>query len=43
MSLIGLGWYDAIALPVNEWKWTFKEGDVAILSSPRPGAGLIQE
>ncbi|KAL4604072.1 hypothetical protein ACB092_10G167600 [Castanea dentata] len=32
------GWYDVIALPVNECKWTFKEGDVAILSSPRPGA-----
>lgn len=25
-------------LPVNECKWTFKEGDVAILSTPRPGS-----
>ncbi|KAF5442421.1 hypothetical protein F2P56_035079 [Juglans regia] len=32
------GWYDVIVLPANECKWTFKEGDVAILSSPRPGA-----
>ncbi|KAA8544548.1 hypothetical protein F0562_022593 [Nyssa sinensis] len=31
------GWYDVIVLPVNECKWTFKEGDVAVLSSPRPG------
>ncbi|KAJ7965683.1 p-loop containing nucleoside triphosphate hydrolase superfamily protein [Quillaja saponaria] len=32
------GWFDVIVLPVNECKWTFKEGDVAILSSPRPGS-----
>lgn len=32
------GWYDVIILPTNECKWTFKEGDVAVLSSPRPGA-----
>ncbi|KAJ9181814.1 hypothetical protein P3X46_005868 [Hevea brasiliensis] len=31
------GWYDAIVLPVSECKWTFKEGDVAVLSTPRPG------
>ncbi|XP_048226709.1 helicase sen1 isoform X2 [Ricinus communis] len=31
------GWYDVIVLPVNEFKWTFKEGDVAVLSTPRPG------
>lgn len=31
------GWYDVVVLPANECKWTFKEGDVAILSSPRPG------
>ncbi|KDP20224.1 hypothetical protein JCGZ_09856 [Jatropha curcas] len=31
------GWYDVIVLPVNEYKWTFKEGDVAVLSTPRPG------
>ncbi|CAK9174268.1 unnamed protein product [Ilex paraguariensis] len=29
------GWYDVILLPANECK--FKEGDVAVLSSPRPG------
>uniref|UniRef100_A0A2P2MLA3 Uncharacterized protein n=1 Tax=Rhizophora mucronata TaxID=61149 RepID=A0A2P2MLA3_RHIMU len=33
------GWYDVIVLPANEWKWTFKEGDVAVLSTPRPGTG----
>lgn len=32
------GWYDVIVLPTNEIKWTFKEGDVAVLSSLRPGA-----
>ncbi|CAN1841284.1 Helicase SEN1 [Linum perenne] len=31
------GWYDVIVLPVNDCKWTFKEGDVAVLSNPRPG------
>ncbi|KAJ4966511.1 hypothetical protein NE237_018360 [Protea cynaroides] len=31
------GWYDVIVLPMHECKWTFKEGDVAVLSSPRPG------
>ncbi|KAE8077345.1 hypothetical protein FH972_015917 [Carpinus fangiana] len=31
------GWYDVIVLPMNECKWTFKEGDVAVVSSPRPG------
>ncbi|GLT64297.1 hypothetical protein SLA2020_368010 [Shorea laevis] len=36
-SFIGLGWFDVIVLPMNECKWTFKEGDVAVLSSPRPG------
>ncbi|KAK9748680.1 hypothetical protein RND81_02G073200 [Saponaria officinalis] len=30
------GWYDVIVLPSNEMKWTFKEGDVAVLSTPRP-------
>ncbi|XP_021896083.1 LOW QUALITY PROTEIN: uncharacterized ATP-dependent helicase C29A10.10c-like [Carica papaya] len=28
------GWYDVIVLPGNECKWNFKEGDVAVLSSP---------
>ncbi|GAV59278.1 LOW QUALITY PROTEIN: AAA_11 domain-containing protein/AAA_12 domain-containing protein [Cephalotus follicularis] len=32
------GWYDAVVLPANECKWAFKEGDVAVLSSPRPGS-----
>ncbi|CAI9116342.1 OLC1v1017458C1 [Oldenlandia corymbosa var. corymbosa] len=32
------GWYDAILVPVSEYKWTFKEGDVAVLSSPKPGS-----
>ncbi|KAH1085266.1 hypothetical protein GYH30_017316 [Glycine max] len=33
-----LCWYDVKVLPVHEFKWSFKEGDVAILSSPRPGS-----
>ncbi|KAG9451589.1 hypothetical protein H6P81_011554 [Aristolochia fimbriata] len=33
------GWYDAIVLPLHECKWTFKEGDVAVLSTLRPGGG----
>ncbi|XP_057536005.1 uncharacterized ATP-dependent helicase C29A10.10c-like [Amaranthus tricolor] len=32
------GWYDVIVLPSNDIKWTFKEGDVAVLSSSRPGS-----
>lgn len=39
--LINVGWYDVIVLPVSECKWTFKEGDVAVLSTPRPGTGLL--
>ncbi|KAE9468048.1 hypothetical protein C3L33_00037, partial [Rhododendron williamsianum] len=31
------GWYDVIVLPANECKWTFKEGEVAVLSTPKPG------
>lgn len=34
------GWYDAIMFPVQECKWNFKEGDVAVISSPRPCSGL---
>ncbi|KAI3996388.1 hypothetical protein MKX01_026856 [Papaver californicum] len=34
------GWYDAVVLPVSECKWTFKEGDVAVLSCPRPGSAV---
>lgn len=30
-----------IVLPVHECKWIFKEGDVAVLSTPRPGSGMI--
>ncbi|XP_024977199.1 helicase sen1-like isoform X1 [Cynara cardunculus var. scolymus] len=31
------GWYDVILLPASESRWNFKEGDVAVLSTPRPG------
>ncbi|KAL7618576.1 uncharacterized ATP-dependent helicase C29A10.10c [Lactuca sativa] len=31
------GWYDVILVPANECRWNFKEGDVAVLSTPRPG------
>ncbi|XP_076927845.1 putative helicase MAGATAMA 3 isoform X2 [Bidens hawaiensis] len=31
------GWYDVTLLPTNEYRWNFKEGDVAVLSTPRPG------
>ncbi|XP_076932417.1 putative helicase MAGATAMA 3 [Bidens hawaiensis] len=31
------GWYDVILLPTNECRWNFKEGDMAVLSTPRPG------
>ncbi|EPS67265.1 hypothetical protein M569_07511, partial [Genlisea aurea] len=31
------GWYDVVVIPSHEYKWSFKEGDVAVLSSPRPG------
>ncbi|XP_048570882.1 uncharacterized ATP-dependent helicase C29A10.10c [Triticum urartu] len=30
------GWYDVLVLPAHEYKWTFKEGEVAVLSFPRP-------
>ncbi|KAL1329314.1 hypothetical protein AAHE18_12G031900 [Arachis hypogaea] len=32
------GWYDVKLLPLPDFKWSFKEGDVAVLSSPRPGS-----
>ncbi|GMH19011.1 hypothetical protein Nepgr_020852 [Nepenthes gracilis] len=32
------GWYDVVVLPANEIRWTYKEGDVAVLSTPRPGS-----
>ncbi|CAA2994480.1 Hypothetical predicted protein [Olea europaea subsp. europaea] len=32
------GWFDVILLSPHEFKWTFKEGDVAVLSSPKPGS-----
>lgn len=35
------GWYDVILTPFTEHKWNFKEGDVAVLSSPKPGSGNI--
>ncbi|KAI3689280.1 hypothetical protein L2E82_47234 [Cichorium intybus] len=31
------GWYDVVLLPTNECRWNFKEGDVAVLSTPKPG------
>ncbi|PWA95861.1 helicase MAGATAMA 3 [Artemisia annua] len=31
------GWYDVILLPIHESRWHFKEGEVAVLSTPRPG------
>jgi hypothetical protein len=34
-----LGWYDIILIPTYECKWNFKEGDVAVLTSSRPGSG----
>ncbi|KAL9245043.1 hypothetical protein vseg_018742 [Gypsophila vaccaria] len=37
------GWYDVIVLPANEIKWTFKEGDVAVLSTPRPTSGRYRK
>jgi senataxin len=37
------GWYDVIVLPTHEYKWTFKEGEVAILSFPRPSSGRCTE
>ncbi|XP_042015421.1 helicase sen1-like [Salvia splendens] len=36
------GWFDVILTPPHEYKWTFKEGEVAVLSSPRPGAVHIR-
>ena len=41
LFLLLLGWYDAILIPFTEHKWTFKEGDVAVLSSPKPGSGFV--
>ncbi|XP_020575440.1 uncharacterized ATP-dependent helicase C29A10.10c-like [Phalaenopsis equestris] len=32
------GWFDVIVLPIHECKWNFKEGDVAVLSTPKPGS-----
>ncbi|KAJ3678320.1 hypothetical protein LUZ60_002123 [Juncus effusus] len=34
------GWYDIVLLPTHESKWNFKEGDVAVLTSSRPGTGV---
>ncbi|KAI3465092.1 hypothetical protein Pfo_021755 [Paulownia fortunei] len=36
------GWFDVILIPPHEYKWTFKEGDVAVLSAPKPGAVNIR-
>ncbi|KAJ1699268.1 hypothetical protein LUZ63_007780 [Rhynchospora breviuscula] len=32
------GWYDIVLIPTYECKWNFKEGDVAVLTSSRPGS-----
>ncbi|XP_047954096.1 helicase sen1-like [Salvia hispanica] len=32
------GWFDVVLMPPYEYKWTFKEGDVAVLSICMPGA-----
>lgn len=33
------GWFDVAVLPTIESKWSFKEGDVAVLSASKPGSG----
>ncbi|KAH9604983.1 hypothetical protein KSS87_014922 [Heliosperma pusillum] len=38
VHFLELGWYDVIVLPASEAKWSFKEGDVAVLSTPRPSS-----
>ncbi|XP_073151105.1 probable helicase MAGATAMA 3 isoform X2 [Henckelia pumila] len=35
------GWFDVILHPPHEHKWAFKEGDVAVLSTPKPASGLF--
>eukprot|EP01018_Ginkgo_biloba_P000122 Gb_34450 [translate_table: standard] len=37
------GWYDVTVLPMHEYKWTFKEGDVGVLSTPKPGIGRLKK
>ncbi|XP_057823525.2 uncharacterized protein LOC131035819 isoform X2 [Cryptomeria japonica] len=37
------GWYDVTVLPVHEYKWTFKEGDVGVISTPKPGTGAFKK
>ncbi|XP_010541131.1 PREDICTED: uncharacterized ATP-dependent helicase C29A10.10c [Tarenaya hassleriana] len=37
------GWYDVILLSVNDSKWPFKEGDVAVLSNPVPDSDEERE
>uniref|UniRef100_A0A7N0ZSZ6 Uncharacterized protein n=1 Tax=Kalanchoe fedtschenkoi TaxID=63787 RepID=A0A7N0ZSZ6_KALFE len=32
------GWYDVVVLPTTEYKWSFKEGDISVLSTSRPGS-----
>lgn len=35
------GWYDLVLLPLeNHIRLGFKEGDVAVLSTPKPGSGF---
>jgi len=34
------GWYDVVLMPIDpKRELRFKEGDVAVLSTPKPGAG----
>lgn len=35
-----VGWYDVVLMPMDSKRQLhFKEGDVAVLSTPKPGAG----
>lgn len=36
------GWYDVTVIPTHEYKFSFKEGDVAVLSTPKPGPGRFR-
>lgn len=36
------GWYDVTVIPMHEYKFSFKEGDVAVLSTPKPGSGRFK-
>lgn len=41
LCLVLSGWYDLVLLPLeNHIRLGFKEGDVAVLSTPKPGSGM---